>query len=451
MLWLRRDLRLHDLPALTAACEAADGGRVLAVFVLDRDLLSQSSVRTSCLLAALEAAQQAYDGAIVIRTGKPQEVIPGLARETGASSVHISAESTPYGHARDERVRDALGDVPLVATGSAYAVGPGTILNGSGHPYQVFTPFSNAWRDHGWPDPAEPPKSVRWHRRVESEDMPSRPELDTGLELPDVGEAAAWQRWQNFLDGPVADYDDERDRPDHDGTSQLSVQLKYGTIHPRTLLAGLAGRRGKGAYGFTTEIAWREFYADVLWHNPSSAWRDLKTQLSSMAYDDPQTDDHVAEMVQAWREGRTGYPFVDAGMRQLLAEGWMHNRVRMVTASFLCKHLHVWWPHGAQHFMRHLRDGDIASNNHGWQWIAGTGTDAAPYFRIFNPTTQGQRFDPAGDYVRRYVPELRHLSGKRVHEPWKADDGYDHGYPEPIVDHKDARGEALSRYEQARS
>jgi deoxyribodipyrimidine photo-lyase len=452
MLWLRRDLRLHDLPALGAAADAADGGRVLPVFVLDPELLQTSAVRTHCLLSALESAQRAYDGAIVVRSGQAHEVIPALARECGAVSVHMSAESTPYGRARDERVRHALGsEVPLVATGSAYAVGPGTIRNGSGGPYQVFTPFSKAWRDHGWPDPAQPPSDLRWYRQTESESMPERPELDPDLELPDVGEQAALDRWHDFLEGAVADYDAERDRPDHDGTSQLSVQLKYGTIHPRTLLADLAGRRGKGAYGFTTEIAWREFYADVLWHNPSSAWHDLKDQLSAMSYDDPDSDDDVAESVQAWREGRTGYPFVDAGMRQLRTEGWMHNRVRMVTASFLCKHLHVWWPHGARHFMRHLRDGDIASNNHGWQWVAGTGTDAAPYFRIFNPTTQGQRFDPSGDYVRRYVPELRHLSGKSVHEPWKADDGYDHDYPRPIVDHKQARQEALARYEQARS
>ncbi|HKJ11551.1 MAG TPA: deoxyribodipyrimidine photo-lyase [Ornithinimicrobium sp.] len=451
MLWLRRDLRLHDLPALTAAWKAADGGRVLPVFVLDPDLLEQSDVRTHCLLSALEEAQQAYEGAIVLRRGKPAEVLPTLVQESGAQSVHISAESTPYGRRRDEQVSDALGQVPLVATGSAYAVGPGTIFNGSGEPYKVFTPFSNAWRDHGWPDPAQPPSDVRWHRQVSSEPMPGKPELVDGVELPAVGEQAALERWHDFLDGGVGEYDDERDRPDHDGTSQLSVQLKYGTIHPRTLLADLKGRRGKGVYGFATEIAWREFYADVLWHNPSSAWQDLKPQLSAMVYDDPDTDDQVAQMVQAWREGRTGYPFVDAGMRQLLAEGWMHNRVRMVTASFLCKHLHVWWPHGARHFLRHLRDGDIASNNHGWQWVAGTGTDAAPYFRIFNPTTQGQRFDPSGDYVRRYVPELRHLSGKSVHEPWKADDGYEHGYPERVVDHKEARSEALARYEQSRS
>ena len=451
LLWLRRDLRLNDLPALGAAHAAADGGRVVPVFVLDPRLTDLSAVRTHCLISALTAAQKAYDGVIVIRTGSPEDVIPALVRESEAESVHISAESTPFGRTRDGCVREALPeDVALVATGCAYAVGPGTIRNGSGDPYKVFTPFSKAWREHGWPGPATVPEGLRWHRQIESEDMPSLPELPEGLELLDVGEQAALDRWHAFLDD-VGDYQDERDRPDHDGTSQLSVQLKYGTVHPRTLLADLASRRSDGAFAFTTELAWREFYADVLWQNPSSAWKDLKPALSSMSYDDPESDDQVAELFTAWKEGRTGYPFVDAGMRQLMAEGWMHNRVRMVTASFLCKHLHIWWPHGARHFMQYLRDGDIASNNHGWQWIAGTGTDAAPYFRIFNPTTQGQRFDPDGAYVRTYVPELAHLSGKSVHEPWKAADGYENGYPGPIVDHKEARSEALTRYESSRS
>ncbi len=217
-------------------------------------------------------------------------------------------------------------------------------------------------------------------------------------------------------------------------------------MHPRTLLADLdriAPRRGKAAQRslkrFQTELAWREFYADVLWHHPRTASRDYGEQLRGIAYDEP------GSLFDAWCEGRTGFPFVDAGMRQLLAEGWMHNRVRMVTASFLTKDLHVWWPHGARHFQAHLADGDLASNSHGWQWTAGTGTDAAPYFRVFNPVLQGQKFDARGDYVRRWVPELRHLDGAAAHEPWKAADGYAHGYPERILDHADERREALAR------
>jgi deoxyribodipyrimidine photo-lyase type I len=204
-------------------------------------------------------------------------------------------------------------------------------------------------------------------------------------------------------------------------------------------LADLADIPGEGARRYVTELAWREFYADVLWHNPSSAWQDLRPALAGMAYDEP------GEAFEAWRAGRTGFPIVDAGMRQLLATGWMHNRVRMITASFLTKDLHVWWPHGARHFLDHLLDGDIASNSHGWQWVAGTGTDASPYFRVFNPITQGIRFDPHGDYVRRWVPELAHIEGAAVHEPWLLLDGLTQGYPERIVDHAEERTEALSR------
>ncbi|MBB1021675.1 deoxyribodipyrimidine photo-lyase, partial [Dietzia sp. E1] len=334
-------------------------------------------------------------GALVVRTGDPARVIPGLAALTGAREVHISRESTPYGRRRDTRVRAALeaDGRRLVETGSPYAVGPGRVLNGSGRPYA---------------------------------------------------------RWRAFLEDDLEDYGRQRDRPDLDATSRLSAPLKYGEIHPRTILADLGAHPaadGEGARRFVTELAWREFYANVLWHQPRSAWRDLRDAFAGMPYDrGPEVDD----LVEAWRRGRTGFPFVDAGMRQLLAQGWMHNRVRMVTASFLVKDLHVWWPVGARHFLDHLLDGDLASNNHGWQWVAGTGTDASPFFRIFNPVTQGQRFDPDGDYVRRWVPELRHLPGAAVHEPWRWPDGHDHGYPERIVDHAEERLEALRRYDLVR-
>jgi deoxyribodipyrimidine photo-lyase len=274
------------------------------------------------------------------------------------------------------------------------------------------------------------------------------PDLDgEAPPLPPAGEEAALERWHAFLDEGLVDYAETRDRPDLAGTSGMSAHLKLGEVHPRTMLADIAahpGGRTKGAQTFVTELAWREFYADVLWHRPDSAWADLKPALTGMTYDEP------GEAFEAWKVGRTGYPLVDAGMRQLLAEGWMHNRVRMVVASFLVKDLHVWWPHGARHFMAHLRDGDVASNSHGWQWAAGTGTDASPFFRVFNPVRQGRTFDPAGDYVRRYVPELRHLPGATAHEPWRCADGYAEGYPPRIVDHAEERAEALRRYEALR-
>lgn len=444
LLWLRRDLRLHDLPALLAAADAADGGRVLPVFVLDPRLLGRSPVRDACLIDALTRVTDSYDDALVLRHGRPENVIPDLARSIGAHSVHITSDAAPFGVRRDEAVAARLDGVPLMRTGSSYAVGPGRVHTATNTPYKVFTPYARAWREHGWRTPATVPTGLRWMRTVETDDLPKRP--DISADLPEVGEQSALERWARFRED-IDTYDEDRDRPDLDATSRLSVDLKWGTIHPRTLLADLRGRTGAGVERFVTELAWREFYADVLWHNPESAWHDLRP-MPDMAYDDPDTDPAVADAVDAWREGRTGYPLVDAGMRQLAAQGWMHNRVRMVTASFLVKHLHVWWPVGARWFLDQLADGDVASNNHGWQWVAGTGTDAAPYFRIFNPTTQGEKFDPNGEYVRRWVPELRGVTGRAVHKGAAAPGA--RGYPQPIVDHREARSEALLRYETSR-
>ncbi|MCL3863276.1 deoxyribodipyrimidine photo-lyase [Actinotalea sp. K2] len=451
ILWLRRDLRLHDHPALVAAHEAAGPGGVLPVFVADPTLLaSAGGPRLAALHDALTGVQESFDGALVIRHGRPEEVLPALVEEVGATAVHISAETTPYGRRRDDRVGSALPDgIPLVATGSPYAVTPGRVLSGGGTPYKVFTPFSRAWREHGWRRPAAVPTGLTLHRGPGTESLPAVP--DGVPDLPAVTEAAAHERWHAFLDEDLVGYAEDRNRPDLDATSGLSVHLKYGTIHPRTLLADLADHpaaRSKDATTFASELCWREFYADVLWHNPASAWTDLRPDLGGLTYEDPEGTASAA--FEAWTQGRTGFPLVDAGMRQLLAEGWVHSRVRMVVASFLVKDLHVWWGHGARWFLAHLRDGDVASNNHGWQWVAGTGTDASPYFRVFNPVLQGERFDPTGDYVRRYVPELAHLAGKAAHQPWKALDGYAEGYPEPIVDHAAERDEALRRYEVAR-
>lgn len=449
VLWLRRDLRRDDHPALWAAQEAADGGTVVPLFVLDPQLLDACGpARLAALRHALTSAHAAYDGALVVRTGDPAEVVAQVVREADATSVHVSGESTPYGRVRGKRVHEALGEVPLHATGTPYAVSPGQVRKADGTPYQVFTPFSRAWRDHGWPAPEPESPGLRFARTIESEGLDALPAVE------EVGDDVdAMERWHDFLDEDLADYASERDRADLERTSRMSEHLKYGAIHPRTMLADIAAHDAAGSTGaqtFVTELAWREFYADVLWHEPRSAWHDLKPALAGLEYDDPDTDDTARERLEAWKEGRTGYPFVDAGMRQLRERGWMHNRVRMVTASFLTKDLHIWWPHGARHFLQWLRDGDIASNNHGWQWVAGTGTDAAPYFRVFNPTTQGEKFDPAGDYVRRYVPELRHVAGKAVHSPWKADGAYDHGYPHPIVEHSQERRETLARYEATR-
>ncbi|KAB7741383.1 deoxyribodipyrimidine photo-lyase [Nostocoides sp. F2B08] len=455
VVWLRRDLRLADNPALLAAAkEVGDGADddegVCVAVVLDETLLGRSERRAQRYLASLRALDDELDGSLTVLRGRPETALPRLAKELGAGTVHVSRETTPYGRRRDERVEAALDDagVRLRASGTPYAVGPGTILTGSDTPYKVFTPFSRAWREHGWPRPADRPEA-RWLRADAGTDLPQPTdgEPDEG-----AGESVAYEKWTRFLAEDLEGYAEERNRPDLDTTSRMSVHLKYGEIHPRTMLADLVDHDLWGTDDvdrFVTELCWREFYADVLWHRPDSAWGDWNDTLSGMEYADPEDPDVVAD-IDAWREGRTGFPIVDAGMRQLLEEGWMHNRLRMITASFLVKDLHVWWPVGARHFLSHLQDGDIASNNHGWQWVAGTGTDASPYFRVFNPITQGQRFDPDGEYVRRWVPELAHVPGKAVHEPWKADDGLAEGYPERIVDHAHERERALERYDKAR-
>jgi deoxyribodipyrimidine photo-lyase len=453
LLWFRRDLRLSDHPALLAAAEG--DAEVVPLFVIDPRLWDSSGPpRQAWLIRSLAALDESCEGRLVIRTGNPVDVIPELAAQLHADSVFATADCGPYGRTRDAAVADALqgNHVRFARIGTPYAVGPGSILNGSGEPYKVFTPFSRTWREHGWPAPADSADRIsadgaagtaRW-AKIDSEPLPAEPELGA-MQLPDAGEAAALRRWQEFLEDGVDDYAERRDRPGVDGTSGLSVHLKFGELHPRTLLAGLAshGRhRSAGVDTFRSELCWREFYADVLWHRPESAREYLRREYARMRYEPP------AESFDAWCQGRTGFPIVDAGMRQLQAEGWIHNRVRMIVASFLIKDLHVEWQHGARWFMRWLRDADLASNQHGWQWVAGSGTDAAPYFRVFNPVSQGLKFDPDGVYVRRYVPELNELIGAAAHEPWKHPDGYAGGYPEPIVDHAAERLEALARYQE---
>ena len=451
LLWFRRDLRLGDHPALLAAVDAAGSqGSVLPVFVVDPRLFGPAGApRRQFLRDCLASLQESLDGALVIRAGDPVQVLPALAAEVGATSVHVSADAGPYGRGRDEAVERALGDVELVRTGSPYAVTPGRVTKADGEPFKVFSPFARAWRAHGWRAPAPRPDAVPWHSGVRSDGLPPDQGLD-GVQLPPAGEAAALAAWARFRDGLLADYPEDRNRPATDGTSRLSAYLKYGCVHPRTLLADLAGSDDgeEAVRRFTDELAWREFYADVVWHRPESAREPLDARTGAIHYD---TGPEADALYDAWAEGRTGYPIVDAGMRQLLGEAYVHNRVRMIVASFLVKDLHLDWRLGARHFLQHLVDGDLASNNHGWQWVAGTGTDASPYYRVFNPTRQGKQFDPDGDYVRRWVPELRDVPRAFVHEPWLAPGGVPAGYPEPVVDHAAEREVALARYQEVRS
>ena len=451
IMWFRRDLRLSDNPALVQAVR--NGDEVLPLFVIDPALWGPAGAnRRAFLVGCLRALDDDMGGSLVVRHGDPTEVVPAVAKEVGAVAVHAAADYGPYGTRRDDAVLSALSaeGCELMLEGSPYAVAPGTVRNQQDEPYKVFTPFSKAWRQVGWPAPVRRPSAPSWVTGIRSDSLPeAEPTAD---ELPEPGEAAARRRLDNFLRSHIEHYAQRRELPGVDGTSRLSPHLKWGCLHPRQILARLD--RSDGAEVFRSELAWREFYADVLFHHPASARQALQDHMSHIALDEgPETDEAFA----AWAEGRTGLPMVDAGMRQLLAEGWMHNRVRMLTASFLVKDLHLNWTRGARHFMEHLVDGDLASNQHGWQWVAGTGTDAAPYFRVFNPTTQSRRFDPDGTYLRRWLPELAHLDDRAIHEPWSAGadlfdiaDDQAGEYPAPIVDHAAERAEALARYQELR-
>jgi deoxyribodipyrimidine photo-lyase len=443
VMWFRRDLRLADNPALLDACESGRDGGVLPLFVLDPALWGPAGPsRRGYLSRSLRALDASLSGALAVLRGDPVREVVRAARQVGAGRVHVAADYGPYGHRRDLEVEQALAEhgIELVRTGSSYAVAPGRLRTGGGSTYQVFTPYFRAWTDHGWRTPAEPPAATAWLSVQGTVDVPD-PDLPDGLTLPDASEQAARHRWRAYVDERLADYADARDRPGLDATSHMSVHLKWGEIHPRTMLADLATVAGDAAATYRKELGWREFYADVLFGRPETAREYLRPEFKAMEYDEP------GEVFTAWQEGRTGYPIVDAGMRQLRSTGWMHNRVRMITASFLVKDLHLEWQHGARHFLRWLADGDLASNQHGWQWTAGCGTDPAPYFRIFNPVSQGEKFDPDGRYVRRWVPELAGLADRHVHRPWTHPGGPPAGYPAPVVDHQLERRVALDRYE----
>lgn len=447
LVWFRRDLRLSDNPALARALAAHD--RVLALFVWDPRLVRPAGApRLSFLRRCLEDLDGGLGGGLVVRQGDPARIVVGLAQEVGAETVWWAADYGPYGQERDQGVREALVRVGVkaMAASSPYAVSPGKLTTGQGHPYRVFTPFFRAWQAEGWEAPLARSRTAgRLLTGVASDRLAQAPR--PAATLPPAGERAAHQRLDRFLERAAHGYAAGRDRPGEEGTSRLSPYLRFGCIHPRQILARLdPGDPGHRA--FARELCFREFYADVLYRRPDSARRAYREEWWGFRADEGEVAD---ERFEAWTQGRTGYPFVDAGMRQLQGEAWMHNRLRMVTASFLVKDLHLDWTRGARWFMSHLVDGDLAQNQHGWQWVAGTGTDPAPYFRVFNPLSQGQRFDPAGDYVRHWVPELAGVAGGEVHRPSAGGDSlFRGGYPGPIVDHGVERREALARYEAVR-
>ncbi|UVO12118.1 DNA photolyase family protein [Mycobacterium sp. SVM_VP21] len=440
LLWYRRDLRVDDLPALTAAL--AEGPEVLACFVLDPQLETSAGQRRLQFLGqSLRRLRDDLDGRLLITRGRPEERIPAIAAAISASAVHVSEDFAPYGCRRDERVRAALGDIPLVATGSPYLVSPGRVVKDDGTPYRVFTPFFRRWREHGWRRPANSrPDSAHW---IDPLDVPDEsgqpvdiPDFGGRPELP-AGEAAALEHWRGFVSGGLERYEQDRDRADLEGGSRMSVYLKFGNIHPRTMAADLDLQQ-PGAASYLRQLAFRDFYAAVLHFWPRSAWRNWNQDFDSIQMD---TDADAWSRFERWKAGETGFPIVDAGMRELRQTGFMHNRVRMIAASFLVKDLHLPWQWGARWFLEQLIDGDVANNQHGWQWCAGCGTDAAPYFRVFNPTLQGSKFDPEGCYVRRWVPELADLPDAHLRRAAPPP-----GYPRPMVDHGRERAEALRRY-----
>jgi len=438
IIWFRRDLRISDHPALNAAIAAGD--EVVPVYILDPKLSSHTGEkRLAYLSQSLRELDRSLGNSLHVIAGDEVVVLQELMKRYDTDEVHISEEFEPFGLTRDQRVEAA--GITLTRTGSPYAVAPGRVRKPSdGTPYRVYTPFYRAWLAHGWRDPAQTPSEIPTVTPRDSYRSFPTWKMPEGVTVMPAGEEAALERWGWFKENGLDQYDERRNYSAIDGTSKLSPHLAYGEIHPRTLLAELNQTQAHDTY--RKEIAWREFYSDVLHHNPHTVDHYYAPQFAAMRYDEP------GDKFRAWCEGKTGYPFVDAAMRQIVHEGWMHNRTRMVVASFLVKDLHLEWQLGADFFKEHLVDWDVASNSHGWQWTAGTGTDASPYYRVFNPIEQGKRFDLDGDYIRKYVPELAHLSAKDIHEPWNVLDGYLHDYPVQIVNHASERLESLARLDE---
>ena len=466
VVWFRRDLRVHDHPALTAAAERHD--RVVPLFVLDPRLLGgrfASPVRTQFLLGSLRALAVSLAEAgtpLIVRTGDPADVVAALCALTGARDVYVSRDHAPYGRARDARAAErlAVDGVAFHPKRGNLVHEPESVATAEGRPFTVYSPFRRAWERLGrrgvLPAPTGlvgrdldpgviPPSIDAGHGGAE------RPSVEPSLGL-EPGESAARRRLDRWLERGLDDYASSRDRLDLvDGTSRLSADLHLGLLSPNEVVAQALGP-GDGRRVFANELVWREFYAHVLFHRPTVRERSFRPAFDAIDW----SGDLVA--MDAWRAGLTGYPIVDAAMRQLAATGWMHNRARMIVATFLTKDLLVDWRVGEAHFMRSLVDGDVASNNGGWQWSASSGTDPQPYFRIFNPVTQGRRHDPDGTYVRRWVPELAAVPKAWIHAPWEmpsetaAAIAFRPGieYPERIVDHAEARVRALAVFGGAR-
>lgn len=447
LVWFRRDLRLDDNPAWAAA--TSEKGYVVAFYVLDEPLLAAAGpFRRRQLVANLQALD--YDlfertgGRLVVRRGNPVQVVPDAVARLGCGSVYLNADVTPYATRRDDAVEAAL-DVPVHRWWGNLVHPPGSVLTKKGQLSKVFSAFHRTWAATDWDPWPEPGDAVVFPDPVEP-----LPRLDAPAPLPE-GEGEAHRRLAAFLERVDA-YDDVRDVPAADETSHLSADLHFGLLSPRAVVTAV-GEGSEGRRALVRQLAWRDWFAHVTAANPDIARREVSGRGAGMAWrDDPGE-------LAAWKGGFTGYPFVDAAMRQLRESGWVHNRARMVAASFLVKDLLVDWRRGERHFRHLLVDGDLAQNAGNWQWVAGTGLDAAPYHRVFNPVVQSRRFDPEGAYIARWVPELAGLPPEARHAPWEASEedlaaaGVVLGdtYPLPIVDHDEARRHYLATWGDATS
>jgi deoxyribodipyrimidine photo-lyase len=458
--WLRRDCRLEDNQTLQAAL--AGGETIVPVFILDPLLLSSDYVGNKRMAFLLGGLRELGEGLrqrgsyLVIRQGKPLEELTALARESKAGRIFAERDLSPYARRRDNGIGERL---PLELIDGVSLHHPDLVHKADGSPYTVYTPFKRRWLELTAPGPESllpTPGHIPTPPGINSLPIPDRPTLPGTVPFQ-PGEHEAQRRLEAFVQGdagePVSRYGEQRDRMDLEGTSGLSPYLRFGMISIRqVILAALEAINNQAATAWLNELIWREFYISILYHFPQVLRQSFRPAYDGIAW--RNGEDHFT----AWCNGQTGYPVVDAAMRQLVQSGWMHNRARMIVASFLIKDLLIDWRWGERYFMQHLVDGDPAANNGGWQWTAGTGTDAAPYFRIFNPVLQGKKFDPNGDYVRHWLPELNRVPKKYVHEPWKMP--YEiqqqtkcvigRDYPQPIVDHAVARQETLNAYAGAR-
>jgi deoxyribodipyrimidine photo-lyase len=444
------DLRLHDHPPLRAALNAAD--EVVPLFVRDPavhaagfDVPNRVAFLADCL-ADLDSSLRRRGGRLVVRTGPVAREVRAVAAECGATEVHMAAGVTGYAHRREERLRAELGAAGValrVHDSVVTAVAPGKVTPvGSDH-FAVFTPYMRRWSKEPLRDLLPAPRAVRVPDAVRGEEPPSRAGVaDVSPDLPAGGESAGRDRFARWADTGLSRYEERHDDLAGDATSRLSPYLHFGALSPVDVVRRAREKGGPGAEAFVRQLCWRDFHHQVLAARPDASVRDYRTR-----GDRWRGEEEASEDIAAWREGRTGYPVVDAGMRQLRHEGWMHNRARLLVASFLTKTLYVDWRIGARHFLRYLVDGDLVNNQLNWQWVAGTGTDTRPH-RVLNPVLQGRRYDPDGTYVRRWVPELAEVGGAAVHEPWRlpADERAGLRYPAPLLD----LGEGLARFRQAR-